>query len=69
MKSIFCILREHEYDPEIMRLFVVDGGGCMIRNFGEYNSDRVIINTDISATAKGYEYLAEIKLRTKGGIV
>ena len=29
MKSIFRILREHEYDPELMRLFVVGGGGCM----------------------------------------
>lgn len=69
VKGIFRILREHEYDPELMRLFVVGGGGCMIQNFGEYNSDRVVINTDISASAKGYEYLAEIKLRKKGGIV
>lgn len=29
MKSIFCILREHEYDPELVRLFVFDGDGCM----------------------------------------
>ena len=69
MKSIFRILREHEYDPELMRLFVVGGGGCMIRNFGNFDVNRVIINTDICATAKGYEYLAEKKFRKKGGIV
>ena len=69
VKGIFRILREHEYDPELMRLFVVGGGGCMIRNFGNFDVNRVIINTDICATAKGYEYLAEMKLRKKGGIV
>ena len=69
VKGIFRKLHEHEYDDRLMRLYIVGGGGCMIRNFGEYNSDRVVINTDICATAKGYEYLAEMKLRKKGGIV
>ena len=69
VKGIFRILREHEYDPELMRLFVVGGGGCMIHNFGRFDAERVIINSDICATAKGYEKLAEIKLRKKGGIV
>ena len=69
MKSIFRILREHEYAPELMRLYIVGGGGCMIRNFGSYDASRVIINTDICATAKGDEYLAEIKLRRNGGAV
>ena len=69
VKGIFRILREHEYVPELMRLYVVGGGGCMIRNFGNYDTSRVIINTDICATAKGYEYLAEIKLRRNGGAV
>ncbi len=41
----------------------------MIRNFGSYDASRVIINTDICATAKSYEYLAEIKLRRNGGAV
>ncbi len=69
VKGIFRILREHEYAPELMRLYIVGGGGCMIRNFGSYDASRVIINTDICATAKGYEYLAEIKLRRNGGAV
>lgn len=29
MKSIFRILREHEYNSEPMRLFVIGGGGCI----------------------------------------
>ena len=62
-------LREHEYDPNAMRLWIVGGGGCLIRNFGEYDPERVTIIDDIHATAKGYEYLAENRLRmeAKGG--
>jgi len=69
VKGIFRILREHGYDDELMRLYVVGGGGCMIKNFGEYNSERVIINDDICATAKGYEMLAQRKIRRNGGVV
>lgn len=36
-------MREHGYDSELMRLYVVGGGGCMIKNFGEYDKRRVII--------------------------
>ena len=36
-KEIFHKLREREYNPELMRLYVVGGGGCMIQNFGEYD--------------------------------
>ncbi len=69
VKGIFRILREHEYDEELMRLYIVGGGGCMIKNFGEFNSERVIINDDIYATAKGYEALAQRKLKRNGGVV
>ncbi len=55
-------LREHEYTPELMRLYVVGGGGCLIRNFADYDPERVTINDDICATAKGYELLAQRKL-------
>ena len=55
-------LREHEYNPELMRLYVVGGGGCLIRNFADYDPSRVTINDDICATAKGYERLAQWKL-------
>ena len=31
-EGIFRRLREHEYDPELMRLYVVGGGSCMRRS-------------------------------------
>ena len=68
VSGIFRRLREHEYDPELMKLYVVGGGGCLVKNFGEFESGRVIINDDICATAKGYEYLARLRAK-KGGIV
>ena len=55
--GIFRRLREHEYDSKLMKLYVVGGGGCLIRNFADYDASRVIINDDICATAKGYEYI------------
>ena len=66
-------LREHEYNPETVRLYIVGGGGCLVRHFGEYDDQRVTINPDICATAKGYELLASYRLRrngeTGGGVV
>ena len=61
-------LREHEYNPELMRLYVMGGGSCLIKNFGVYDPDRVTINEDICATAKGYEALAIRNLRKKAGV-
>ena len=69
VKGIFRKLREHEYDDRLMRLYIVGGGGCMIKHFGEYNHDRVIINSNICATAQGYEFLAKAKLQQNGGAV
>ena len=60
-------LREHEYNPELMKLYVVGGGGCLIQNFTDCNPVRVTINDDICATAKGYELLASGNLGRKGG--
>lgn len=57
VEGIFQRLREHEYNPELMRLYVLGGGSCLIRNFGVYDASRVTINDDICATAKGYDYL------------
>ena len=67
--GIFRRLREHEYDPKLMKLYVVGGGGCLIRNFAGCDSGRVFINEDICATAKGYEYMALMTLRRNGGVV
>ena len=68
VREIFRILREREYNPALMRLHVLGGGSCLIRNFGEYDADRVTIYDDICATAKGYEYLCEMALRKGGGV-
>ena len=66
VEGIMRRLREHEYNPELMRLYIVGGGGCLVKNFGHYDSKRVTINDDICATAKGYEALALAKLRKAG---
>jgi plasmid segregation protein ParM len=63
--NIFSTLRKYEYNPDLMRLYVVGGGGCMIRNFGMYDESRVTILDDICATAKGYEHLALMSLKRR----
>ena len=68
-EGIMRRLREHEYNPAMMRLYIMGGGGCLIKNFARYDADRVTINEDICATAKGYEALAEAKLRKNEGVI
>ena len=65
--GIFRKLREHEYNPDLMKLYVVGGGGCLIKNFGQYDPSRVVIKDDICATAKGYEFLTKLKMKQNGG--
>ena len=69
VSGIMRRLREHEYNPELMKLYVMGGGSCLIKNFGTYDPERVTINEDICATAKGYETLARLRLKQNGGIV
>lgn len=69
VKEIFIRLRKHGYDPKLMKLYVVGGGGCLIRNFADYDKSRVTINDDICATAKGYERMLEMKLLRSGAKV
>ena len=59
VQSVFRILRSHEYNAKVMNLYIVGGGGCLIRNFAEYDKKRVTFNDDICASAKGYEVMAE----------
>ncbi len=66
VSDLFATLRRYEYNPDLMRLYVVGGGGCLVKHFGEYDSSRVTILEDICATAKGYEQLAFLALRRKG---
>ena len=55
VEDIFNKLKEHGYDPGLVKLHVIGGGGCLLRHFGVYDLKRVEIVTDICATAKGYE--------------
>jgi plasmid segregation protein ParM len=57
--QIFRTLRKYEYTPDLVKLQFVGGGACLVKNFGEYDSNRVEVNEDVCATAKGYEYLAQ----------
>jgi plasmid segregation protein ParM len=57
--QIFRTLRKYEYTPDLVKLHFVGGGACLVKNFGEYDSNRVEVNEDVCATAKGYEYLAQ----------
>lgn len=57
-ENIFATLRKYEYNPDLMRLYVIGGGGCIVKNFAEYDAKRVEIIEDICAAAKGYERLA-----------
>lgn len=67
--NIFATLRKYEYSPDLMRLYITGGGGCIIKNFAEFDTSRVEIIEDICATAKGYERLAYSMLRKKEGCV
>lgn len=65
--EIFDKLSEYEYDPELVKLHIIGGGGCLIRNFGAYDMDSVEIIPDICATAKGYESLYMTQARARKG--
>lgn len=66
-EGLFRRFREYGYDEKTMRLFVMGGGSCLIRNFGTYDPDSVTIQGDIHANAKGYEQLAYDLLKKGGG--
>lgn len=33
--DIFATLRRYEYNPDLMRLYIVGGGGCLVKHFGQ----------------------------------
>lgn len=63
VEDIFDTLKRYEYNPDTVRLHILGGGACLVKNFGVYDKDRVEICDDICASAKGYEYLAYNMLR------
>ena len=64
--KVFRRLREHGYDPRLMKLYVVGGGGCLLKNFFPIAPNKVVLIDDICATARGYEYLAELQNKVGG---
>ena len=67
--DLFRRFREYGYNEKTMRLHIVGGGSCLVRNFGNYDPQRVFINSDIHANAKGYEQIAYEALRKRGAHV
>ena len=68
VNNIFRRLREHGYDDKSTTLYVTGGGGCLVKNFYDYDKSRVFFVDDICAAAKGYEHMAELQLGTGVGI-
>lgn len=60
-KEVFEALRRYDYNSELMKLYITGGGGCIVKNFGNYDKERVEIIEDICAAAKGFEYLASLQ--------
>ena len=63
VQDIFRRLREHGYDESTMTLYITGGGGCLVKNFYRFNTNRVIFVDDICAAAKGYEFMAELQMQ------
>ncbi|MBR6050388.1 MAG: ParM/StbA family protein, partial [Clostridia bacterium] len=64
VNDIFRRLREHGYDDKSTMLYVTGGGGCLIKNFGTFDSKRIFFINDICAAAKGYEHMAELQFKS-----
>lgn len=57
--GLFDALRVHGYDARLMKLFVMGGGGYLVKHFGKYDPGAVVFVDDLHASAKGYEYMAQ----------
>ncbi len=63
VNKIFDALKKYEYNPDTTKLHILGGGGCLIKNFADIDTNRVNIIDDICAAAKGFEYIAYHRLR------
>lgn len=61
--QIMTRLREYEYNPDVMHLVVIGGGGCILRNFLPKGKENIRFITDLCAAAKGFEIMALNDLR------
>lgn len=57
-------LVDYGYKKGLMYLHVIGGGGCLLKHFSSIAAkENVTFIDDICANAKGYEYLAQQKMR------
>lgn len=67
IEEIMKKLVAHCYKEDLVHLYIIGGGGCLLRNFSYLTEKQnVTVISDICANAKGYEALAEMKQRMKG---
>ena len=59
VSGLFDALRAHGYDPRMMKLYVLGGGGCLVKRFGKYDPESVAFVDNLNAAARGYEYMAQ----------
>lgn len=61
-------LTDYGYKEELVNLYIAGGGGCLLRHYSSIaEKENVTFINDICANAKGYEFLAEQKMRRKAG--
>ena len=66
-EEIMKKLTAHGYKEDLVHLYIIGGGGRLLRHFSDLTEKRnVTVISDICANAKGYEALAEMKQRVKG---
>ncbi len=63
-EDILKRLTDYGYKGNLVHLYVIGGGGCLLRHYSDIASKgNVTFMEDICANAKGYEYLAMQKQR------
>ena len=66
-EEIMKKLTAHGYKEDLIHLYIIGGGGCLLRHFSDLTEKgNVTVISDICANAKGYEALAEMKQRMRG---
>ena len=65
-EEIIKKIHSNGYKDDLMKLYIIGGGGCILKNFTDLSSKRgVIFIDDICANAKGYAYLTRQKMMRK----
>ena len=66
-EEIMKKLTAHGYNEDLVHLYIIGGGGCLLRHFSDLKGRGNVTGiADICANAKGYEAWAEKKQRMRG---